>query len=67
MIPSFYKSKSGDFTLIEGNCIETLSKFDFHFDMIFADPPYFLSKGFPFCLAQIVILVCEWCCLAQNP
>ena len=45
MIPSFYKSKSGDFTLIEGDCIETLSKFDFHFDMIFADPPFVLSDG----------------------
>ena len=45
MIPSYYKSNSGDFTLIQGDCIETLSKFQFDFDMVFADPPYFLSNG----------------------
>lgn len=45
MIPSYYKSNTGDFTLIQGDCIETLSKFKFHFDMVFADPPYFLSNG----------------------
>lgn len=45
MIPSYYKSNSGDFTLIQGDCIETLSKFKFDFDMVFADPPYFLSNG----------------------
>ena len=45
MIPSYYKSNSGDFTLIEGDGIETLSKFQFDFDMVFADPPYFLSNG----------------------
>ena len=45
MIPSYYKSGAGDFTLIQGDCIETLSKFKFDFDMIFADPPYFLSNG----------------------
>nr|WP_314683254.1 site-specific DNA-methyltransferase [uncultured Prevotella sp.] len=45
MIPSFYKSPNNDFTLIQGDCVETLSKFKFGFDMIFADPPYFLSGG----------------------
>ena len=45
MIPSFYKSSSNDFTIIKGDCVETLSKFKFGFDMIFADPPYFLSSG----------------------
>lgn len=45
MIPSFYKSPNNDFTLIQGDCIETLSKFKFGFDMVFADPPYFLSGG----------------------
>lgn len=44
-IPSFYKSPNNDFTLIKGDCVETLSKFDFGFDMVFADPPYFLSNG----------------------
>lgn len=45
MIPSYYKSANNDFTLIQGDCVETLSKFKFGFDMIFADPPYFLSSG----------------------
>ena len=45
MIPSFYKSPNNDFTLIQGDCVETLSKFKFGFDMVFADPPYFLSSG----------------------
>ena len=45
MIPSFYKSTNNDFTLIKGDCVETLSKFKFGFDMVFADPPYFLSSG----------------------
>lgn len=45
MIPSYYKSTNNDFTLIQGDCMTTLSKFNFGFDMIFADPPYFLSNG----------------------
>lgn len=45
MIPSYYKSPNNDFTLIPGDCVETLSKFRFGFDMVFADPPYFLSGG----------------------
>lgn len=45
MIPSYYKSPNNDFTLIQGDCVNTLSKFSFGFDMLFADPPYFLSDG----------------------
>jgi site-specific DNA-methyltransferase (adenine-specific) len=45
MIPSYYKSPNNDFTLIQGDCVDTLSKFEFDFDMVFADPPYFLSGG----------------------
>ena len=45
MIPSYYKSPNNDFTLIQGDCVNTLSKFSFGFDMVFADPPYFLSDG----------------------
>lgn len=44
-IPSYYKSGSCDFTIVGGDCVETLSKFRFGFDMVFADPPYFLSNG----------------------
>lgn len=45
MIRSYYKSKDRDFTLIKGDCRQLLKDFDFEFDMIFADPPYFLSNG----------------------
>ena len=45
MIASYYKSSNNDFTIIQGDCVETLSKFEFGFDMVFADPPYFLSRG----------------------
>lgn len=46
MIPTaFYKSSNHDFTLLHGDCVELLPTFDFKFDMIFADPPYFLSNG----------------------
>lgn len=45
MITSFYKSSNKDFTLLCGDTFELLKQFDFKFDMIFADPPYFLSNG----------------------
>lgn len=41
----YYTSSNSDFSLILGDCVETLSKFNFDFDMVFADPPYFLSNG----------------------
>lgn len=45
MIQSFYKSDNRDFTLARGDCRDLLKQFNFQFDMIFADPPYFLSNG----------------------
>ena len=45
MIKSYYKSPNRDFTLLQGECIRLMREFDFKFDMIFADPPYFLSNG----------------------
>jgi len=45
MINSYYKSTNRDFTLLKGDCTKLLSQFNFKFDMIFADPPYFLSNG----------------------
>ena len=45
MITPYYKSPSHDFNLICGDTFEILPQFDFRFDMIFADPPYFLSNG----------------------
>lgn len=45
MIKPYYKSSNRDFTLIHGNCFQLLREFDFKFNCIFADPPYFLSNG----------------------
>ena len=45
MITSYFKSTDHAFTLLQGDCIELLREFEFKFDMIFADPPYFLSNG----------------------
>ena len=44
-ITPYYHSANKDFTLVEGDCMSILEAFDFKFDMIFADPPYFLSNG----------------------
>ena len=41
----FYKSPNRNFTLLHADTLKILSQFDFKFDMIFADPPYFLSNG----------------------
>lgn len=45
MIVPFYRSENRDFTIVHGDCFDVLPQFDFKFDMIFADPPYFLSNG----------------------
>lgn len=45
MIKPFFRTADHTFTLLHGNSIELLQQFDFKFDMIFADPPYFLSNG----------------------
>lgn len=44
MITPFYRSPDRAFTLLNGDCFELLPQFNFKFDMIFADPPYFLSN-----------------------
>lgn len=41
----YYKSNNSDFVLYNGDCFQVLKQIDFKFDMIFADPPYFLSNG----------------------
>ena len=53
----YYKSPSHDFTLIQGDCNETLSKFSFGFDMVFAGPPYFVSSGGISCQSGKVVCV----------
>ncbi len=44
MIKPYFKSKDKSFTLLQGDIFELLPQFDFKFDMVFADPPYFLSN-----------------------
>ena len=38
-------SASGDFAIYQGDCRTVIPQLDGSFDMIFADPPYFLSNG----------------------
>ena len=45
MIESYFKSPNRNFTLLHGDCCELLRQFNFKFNCIFADPPYFLSNG----------------------
>lgn len=45
MLAPYYKSPNYDFTLFLGDSLELLSQFEYKFDMIFTDPPYFLSNG----------------------
>jgi site-specific DNA-methyltransferase (adenine-specific) len=54
---SYFKSIDKTFTLLHGDCRELLKQFDFKFDMIFADPPYFLSNGGISCQSGKVVCV----------
>lgn len=45
MINLYYKSDDKNFYLLKGDTMELLPKFDHKFDMVFADPPYFLSNN----------------------
>ena len=45
MLKPYYKSSDHAFNLLHGDTFELLPQFNFKFDMIFADPPYFLSSG----------------------
>ncbi len=45
MLNPYYRSADRAFVLLYGDCLTMLRQFDFKFDMIFADPPYFLSSG----------------------
>lgn len=57
MLSHYYKSPNKDFTLLHGDCLELLPQLDFQFDMIFADPPYFLSNGGISCQSGKVVCV----------
>ena len=41
----FFKSEDKNFYLLIGNTMELLTQFEHKFDMVFADPPYFLSNN----------------------
>lgn len=44
MIKPYFKSEDNNFHLLYGDTTELLPTFEHKFDMIFADPPYFLSN-----------------------
>lgn len=45
MIKPFFKSEDKNFCLLKGDCMELIPEINHKFDMIFADPPYFLSNN----------------------
>jgi site-specific DNA-methyltransferase (adenine-specific) len=45
MIQSYFKSADKNFYLLHGDTTKLLPQFEHKFDMIFADPPYFLSNN----------------------
>jgi len=45
MLVPFFKSQDKNFYLVKGDSMEVLAQFDHKFDMVFADPPYFLSNN----------------------
>ncbi len=45
MVQDYYRSSNKDFLLARGDSFVLLQDISFKFDMIFADPPYFLSNG----------------------
>lgn len=46
MLTPYYSDPSRSFTLYKGDTMQLLAEMTDKFDMVFADPPYFLSKGF---------------------
>lgn len=44
MLKPYFKSDDKNFTLLQGDSFELLPQFEHKFDMVFADPPYFLSN-----------------------
>ena len=44
MIKPYFKSKDKNFYLLKGDTMDLLPKINHKFDMVFADPPYFLSN-----------------------
>lgn len=46
----FYQAKNEEFTLYNGDTRELIRNINKKVDMIFADPPYFLSKNMVVCI-----------------
>ncbi|MBL7917282.1 MAG: site-specific DNA-methyltransferase [Bacteroidia bacterium] len=44
MLNPYFKSNDKNFYLLHGDTFKLLSEFEHKFDMVFADPPYFLSN-----------------------
>ncbi len=44
MITPYFKSTDKNFNLLHGDSMQLLPQFEHKFDMVFADPPYFLSN-----------------------
>ena len=42
---SFFINSNSDFSLLEGDCLTVIPQIENDVDMVFADPPYFLSNG----------------------
>ena len=45
MLKPYFKSTDKNFCLLKGDSMELLPKINHKFDMVFADPPYFLSNN----------------------
>jgi site-specific DNA-methyltransferase (adenine-specific) len=45
VLEPYFKSIDKNFYLLQGDTMKILSQFDHKFDMVFADPPYFLSNN----------------------
>lgn len=45
MLVPYFKSEDKNFYLLHGNTMDILPQFEHKFDMVFADPPYFLSNN----------------------
>ena len=45
MVEPFFKSNDKSFYLLKGDTMKLLPEFEHKFDMVFADPPYFLSNN----------------------
>lgn len=45
MLEPYFKSTDKNFYLLKGDTMDVLPKIDHKFDMVFADPPYFLSNN----------------------